>query len=101
MSLTGFSQLVHPKQAAMVSITNKATGGSIGDAADTVDIATLIVVTQTTAGQTLTLPDPTNATPGMVIGVVNIGTQDFTMATRTVANGDPISLFWWDGSDWN
>lgn len=100
MSLTGFSQLVN-KPVSLVSVTNKATGGAIGTAANTVDIATLITINQTTASQTLSLPSPTNETPGMVISVVNIGTENFTMATRIVAVGDPISLFWWDGSAWN
>jgi len=101
MSLTGFSQLTYPKQAAMVSITNKATGGSIGTAAATVDIATLINVNQTTASQILTLPSPTNTTPGMVIGVVNTGTESFNIGSRTVADNSVILLFWWDGSAWN
>ena len=100
MSLTGFSQLVN-KPVSLVDLENFRTGGVIGTAANTVDIATLITINQTTASQTLSLPSPTNETPGMVISVVNIGTENFTMATRIVAVGDPISLFWWDGSAWN
>lgn len=101
MSLTGFSQLMHPKQPSMVSISNKASGGSIGTAAATVDIATLIVVNQTTASQTLTLPSPTDTTPGMVVGVTNVGTESFDIGLKTVAGNGTIVLFWWDGGAWN
>lgn len=84
---------------ATVAITNKATGGTIGTAAATVDIAYFFTVNQTTASQTLTVPTPTDATAGKEIIVDNIGSQSFTMAGATVAANAPIRLLW-DGVAW-
>lgn len=42
-----------------LAVANLASGGAIGTAAATVDIYTTFNVTQTTAGQTLSLPSPT------------------------------------------
>ena len=96
----GFSELIN-RPVSLVAVTNKATGGSIGTAAATVDIATMITVNQTTASQTLTLPAPTNATPGLIIPVANVGSQAFTLYTRSVAASNIPSWFWWDGSAWH
>lgn len=72
-----------------VTITNIAGGGSIGTAPTTVDIASCIFITQTTAGQTLTLPTPT-ASSGQTVIVYNNGTQSFTMLATTITAGSGI-----------
>lgn len=55
-------------------VANLAAGGAIGTAAATVDIKTAFNINQTTANQTLTLPVPTNTTPGRIIYINSIGT---------------------------
>jgi plastocyanin len=82
-----------------IAITNKATGGVIGTAAATVDIATTFNINQTTASQTLTLPSPTNTTAGRVAFVNNIGTVSFSMHGVTIAAGT-YATFMWNGSVW-
>jgi Chaperone of endosialidase len=88
---------------ASVDITDKATGGAIGAAAATVDIATNFNVDQTTASQTLTIPSPTNTTTtkGKIVTLNNVGTANFTMGTVTVPAGSYGSAFVWTGTAWN
>jgi hypothetical protein len=69
------------------AIANLVAGGAIGTAAATVDIATSFTINQTTAGQTITLPNPTNATAGRVAYITNIGTASFTLLGSAVAAG--------------
>jgi hypothetical protein len=76
-----------------------ATGGSIGTAATTVDVASVALITQTTAGQTLTLPSPTTAGFIRTFITANVGTASFTLLGQTVtANGYLGAL--WTGSAW-
>ncbi|MFO0781923.1 MAG: hypothetical protein U0524_03485, partial [Candidatus Saccharimonadales bacterium] len=83
-----------------INIANHPTGGNIGTAAATVDVATTFNVTQTTAGQTLTLPDPTDPTPGRLAYVNSVaGNAIFLMYGNTVLAGTSVS-FMWNGSDW-
>lgn len=85
---------------ATVNITNKATGGSIGSAASTVDIAGSFNVNQTTAGQTLTVPNPTNATVRKIITVNNTGSTPFTLFGITIAVGAG-AIAQWNGTGWS
>ena len=100
MALVGFSEVNH-KTASLITISNLASGGSIGTAPATVDIATMIAVNQTTASQTLTLPAPSARTAGLVVPVVNTGSQAFTLYSRSVAANNIPSWFCWDGSNWH
>lgn len=87
----------------VITVTNKATGGSIGTAATTVDVATVIVVNQTTASQTLTLPSPTDTTAGAVIIVVSGSSAGFTInGTVLTANNSTQAkaTFVWTGAAW-
>lgn len=56
------------------TIANLAAGGAIGTAATTVDVKTTFNLNQTTANQTITIPNPTDATAGRIIYVNNVGT---------------------------
>jgi hypothetical protein len=69
------------------AITDKPSGGAIGTAAATVDVATTFNVTQTTASQTLTLPTPTDTTAGRLVFVNNVGSTSFVMYGSTIAAG--------------
>lgn len=81
-----------------VAVSNKASGGSIGTAATTVDIASIFNVTQTTASQTLTIASPTITTEYKVITVNNVGSQAFTFTgtglSTTIPAGHGIVLQW-------
>jgi len=80
-------------------ISDKASGGLIGTADATVDMYTSINLNQTTVGQTLSLPSPTDLTAGRMLKVNNIGTTSVTIATITI---DPqqTTEFVWNGSAW-
>jgi hypothetical protein len=84
----------------LVAVANLPGGGSIGTAATTVDISTAFTVNQTTAAQTISLPNPTVATGGRIVFVINIGSAAFTMLGLTVS---PASVLFamWTGSAWD
>lgn len=83
-----------------VALGNFAGGGSIGTAATTVDLGTWISVAQTTAAQTLTLPNPTDATGGRICLVSNVGSASFTLLGIVVAAGASL-LAVWTGAAWS
>ena len=79
---------------ATIALTNFATGGSIGTAATTVDIASCFNINQTTAGQILTIPVPTNAIAGDQIRISNVGTAVFTILGKSISPGTFTDLSW-------
>jgi hypothetical protein len=81
------------------AIANLATGGAIGTAATTVDVCSNFSINQTTAGQTITLPAPTNSGAGLSVTVGNVGTVSFTMLGTTVLIGSYLSAQW-SGTAW-
>ena len=82
-----------------ITISDVAGGGDIGTAAATVDVATSFNVNQTTASQTLTLPDPTDTAAGRIVFVSNVGSASFTMYGDAIAAGGS-STFIWNGTSW-
>jgi hypothetical protein len=82
-----------------LAVGDISSGGTIGTAAATVDNYTLFKCTQTTDGQTLKLPSPTDVTPGHIITMINEGTASFTLLGTTIATGNSVSLIW-DGTQW-
>ena len=82
-----------------VAIGNLASGGAIGTAATTVDMGTAFAVAQTTSGQTLTLPSPTNVKAGRLAYLINTGSVSFTAYGSTVAAGASVVVVW-NGSAW-
>jgi hypothetical protein len=87
-------------QANGMQILNKPSGGAIGSAATTVDVASLFNVAQTTSGQTLTVPSLTNTSNGKSIHINNTGSAAFTLLSKTIEPGTGIILRW-TGSGWN
>lgn len=81
------------------TIPNKATGGDIETATNSVNIGTVFAVNQTTAAQTLTLPWPFPATAGRVVKVSNSGSASFTMYS-IVIHPAKFAEFLWTGSAW-
>lgn len=82
-----------------LAIGNLASGGAIGSAAATVDMGTAFTVAQSTAGQTLTLPSPTNVKAGRIAYLINTGSASFTAYGSTVAAGASVVVVW-NGSAW-
>lgn len=88
-------------QATGFVISNKATGGSIGTAATTVDVNTNFNLHQTTAGQTLTVPNLTNAAAGKIIQLNNTGSTSLIL---TPGGNMPVGygvILRWDGTQWS
>jgi hypothetical protein len=85
-----------------VALTDFAANAPIGTAAATVDTYSGAVITQTTAGITLTLPNPTNNPAGRVFQVSNAAAsaQAITVQGVTIAPGSS-ALYRWDGAAWN
>jgi hypothetical protein len=83
-----------------VVVANLATGGQIGTAAATVDAKSTIILSQTTANQALTLPNPTNTTAGRLLYVTHNGTVPTTVAGKPISPGETLT-FIWDGNTWN
>lgn len=78
-----------------LALGNFASGGAIGTAADTVDKKTFIIINQTTASQTLSLPNPTVSGTGTSIVISNNGSTSFAMHGKTIPpNGSAV--FVWD-----
>lgn len=85
----------------MTGVGNLAGGGSIGSAATTVDAFSGITCAQTTAAQTLTLPNPTNVTAGRRFIVSNTGSVPFAILTiATLAAGASFEAIW-TGAAWS
>ena len=84
-----------------VALANFAANAAIGTAALTVDIADSMVITQTTASISLTLPNPTDVVPVRNLEVFNAAasTQTITVAGAPIAAGSKAS-FSWSGTNW-
>jgi len=91
-NLNGFNHLTNPEIANVALIPNKAdkipnaltitnlpTGGVIGLATATVDIFEAFNISQTTSGQTVTLPNPSVTTNQKLVYVSNTGTASFNL----------------------
>jgi hypothetical protein len=81
------------------SVANLAGGGDIGTAAATVDVGTVFNVDQTTANQTLTIPNPTDTVAGKIIYINNVGTVKFIVSGSQVEPGEGRQ-FIWNGTTW-
>lgn len=88
-------------KTAVLNIANLAVGGNIGTAPLTVDIASAFKLTQTTAGQAITLPAPTDTLAGdrVVLHSDPASTASFTAYGRNVDPGEFIDVFW-NGTSW-
>ena len=84
-------------------VTDKPIGGDIHSSSSNLpDFKDRYIVTQTTAGQTLTLVAPTFAgVAGRIVWIMSAAasTTSFTMYERTVSPGGILQLFW-NGTTW-
>ncbi len=83
----------------MVALGNFAAGGSIGTAPNTVDQFNGATIAQTTSGQTLTLPTPTDPSASTQFVVENIGSNLFLMEGVNVLASSSM-IYFWNGSAW-
>jgi hypothetical protein len=73
----------------------------VGTAAATVDVASTLVLAQTTNTQALTLSSPTSTQAGRLLYVTHNGAATgTTIAGRAIATGETVE-FIWDGNSWN
>src|ERR1035437_3337473 len=88
-------------QATGFPIANKPSGGSIGTAANTVDKVSIFNVNQTTAGQTLTVPNLTANTTSKIIYIGNTGSVSFILSPGCNLSIGTGATLRWDGLQWN
>jgi hypothetical protein len=81
-------------------IANMASGGSIGTATNTVDKYALFNIIQTTANQTITIPNPTVTTNYRNIEIRNKGSVSFTLVPGGVVDTSNYFTLTWIGSKW-
>lgn len=82
-----------------IAIADLPAGGNIGTAATTVDIASSFNINQTTAGQTITLPNPTDTTAGRTVIIANVGSVAFTLITASLSTNEAATMLW-NGTTW-
>lgn len=88
-----------PREVGKVaSVANLTASGAIGTASVDTDVR-VIMIAQTTAGLTLTLPSPNDASVVAGLDVLNTGTASFTMYGVVVAAGSLVRCAW-TGSAW-
>jgi hypothetical protein len=81
-------------------IPNMSSGGSIGTAANTVDKFSLFNIVQTTANQTITIPNPTVTTNYRMIEMRNKGSVSFTLVPGGVVDTSNYFTLTWVGTKW-
>jgi hypothetical protein len=82
-------------------ISNLPTGGSIGTAATTIDLYSTFLINQTTADQTISLPNPSDIQFSDIVNIVNIGTADFKVLGGKIVEKQSNAQAVWTGSVWN
>lgn len=82
-----------------VTVTNRTANGAIGTAVATVDIASSILLQQTTANIASTIPNPTLAQAGRILTIVNIGNTQAQVNGVFLTPSKAIS-FIWTGTAW-
>lgn len=92
---------VAPKQIGLaVSRSDMPTGGSIVLLTDTrSEQYRAFSISQTTAGQSVTIPDPTDASVIFSLDVYNTGSVSFAIYGVTLTAGS-FARFGWNGSAW-
>jgi hypothetical protein len=90
---------------ATKTISNLATGGTLGTASTTVDRYSHYILNQSTAGQTFTFATPTDPRPWLIQKVTIPDTTTFATAVSVTGYGTTIEPgktgeFMWNGSVW-
>lgn len=84
----------------VLNVPDQATGGAITlHANNSIEQFRAVVITQTTAGQTLTLPDPKDTSIIFSVDLHNKGSASFTLLGQTIAAGSIVRPSW-NGTAW-
>lgn len=87
-----------------VNLSNFAASAVVGTAPATVDVASILTFNQTTAGISVSLPNPTNALAHKTLTLENLSTATQSVivtAGETLALDPGMSrLVQWNGTDW-
>jgi len=92
-------EILSGENFAPLSLGDFPTGGSIGTAANTVDVYQAINIAQGTSTQTLTIPTPTDTSNIRNLLITNNGSESFLIGTDTILNNTTV-LYVWNGSVW-
>jgi hypothetical protein len=84
-----------------LQLANLPTGGTIGTASTTVDLYSTFIINQTTVGQVINLPNPTDTSFSDTVDIVNIGTADFQVTGGKIVEKNSNAQAIWTGSVWN
>ena len=84
----------------VVSLGNFGGDSAIGAATSTVDATSTILINQSTAFRSLTLPNPSNTTPGRMVRIVNTGSAKFQVQSAALIPPGRAMSFLWTGSVW-
>ena len=91
--------MLAPKQLGRTAtIADMPTGGEVV-ISGRIEQYRALVVSQTTAGQTLSLPDPVDTSVVFGLDVVNSGTEAFSFYGQDLATGASARASW-DGTQW-
>lgn len=87
------------------TVANLAVSGVLGTAATTVDKYATLYLNQTTIGITITLPAPTDTTPGRRLRIYHNGTNPCILQSsggvfKQLTQGEWIELEWTNGAGW-
>lgn len=85
-------------QATGLPLGDFPTGGSLGPASTTIDVISLINVAQTTPGQTILMPTPSNLTAGKNVTINNTGTVPFTIVPGGIITPGTGVIYRWTGA---
>lgn len=85
-------------QATGLPLGDFPTGGSLGPASTTIDVISLINVAQTTPGQTILMPTPSNLTAGKNVTINNNGTVPFTIVPGGIVTPGTGVIYRWTGA---
>lgn len=83
----------------VLALSDFSSSGTIGLASNTVDRATAISLTQTTASIVLTLPTPTYTASTRTLKIINLGLAVSIGGYAAIAS--EVVFFQWDGSSWD
>lgn len=93
-----------PKQVGLqAAIANMATGGAVvlpvATPQTVIEMYRAIRIAQTTAGQVITLPNPSDQSIMFDLQVSNTGSASFTMYGVTITAGGNATMYW-NGTAW-
>lgn len=92
MSIAVFSQ------ATGLVLSDYPSGGSLGVASSTVDVYSLMNINQTTSGQTIIMPTPSNVMAGKNVTVNNIGSTPFILSPGGIVVPGTGVIYRWTGA---